>query len=92
MEKKRNSASKQKSEKIVASGKCFEKSEQNVKLHSDEKLVLDSVKVHLCLFGQRARSFLLGARGSYFCRLFLKTLPFSSWGWGELKVEPSWTG
>ena len=42
MEKMRNSASKQNSEIIVASGKCFEKSEQNVKLHSDEKLVLDS--------------------------------------------------
>ena len=44
MEKNRKSASKQKIEIIVASGKCFEKSEQNVKLQSDENLFLDSIK------------------------------------------------
>ena len=60
MEKNRKSASKQKIEIIVVSGKCFEKSEQNVNQQSGENLFLDSVKVDLCLFGQRACSFLWG--------------------------------
>ena len=92
MEKNRKSASKQKSEVIVTSGKCFEKSEQNVNQQSDENLVLDSVEVHLCLFGQRARSCLLGQGIVTSVRYFCSLCHLAPWVGDNLKGEPLCTG
>ena len=83
MEKNRKSASKEKSEVIVTSGKCFEKSEQNVNQQSDE---------NLCLFGQRARSCLLGQGIVTSVRYFCSLCHLAPWVGDNLKVEPLCTG